>query len=315
MPLSGKMIKRRGQSASTGFEVFAKGVPGLKKYARLVVKAALAEDIGKGDITTNAIVEKGRNGRAVFVAKQDMVLAGLFLAEFAFKELDHALLFDAKFADGERVGKGVRFAEVSGRLSSILSAERVALNFLQRLSGIATLTRSFAERIKRHKVKILDTRKTTPCLRAFEKYAVRVGGGVNHRSGLFDCILIKDNHIAATGGIKEAVRRVNRKYRGNVLIEVEAKTLKEVRDALTAGVDIIMLDNMGAKGIKSALSMIKDRAITEASGGITLENIDAIASTGVNFISIGALTHSARAVDISMEVCKRAKTTRKAAGH
>ncbi len=299
-------IKKESALKAKGFESFAAGVPGLKKYARLVVKAALAEDIGKGDITTDAIVEKGRKGRATFVAKEDMVVAGLFLAELSFKELDHALVFNARVFDGDRVRRGERFAEVSGSLSAILCAERVALNFLQRLSGIASLTRRFAAKTGRHKVKILDTRKTTPCLRAFEKYAVRVGGGFNHRFGLFDCVLIKDNHIAAAGGIKEAVRRVNRKYKDNVLIEAEAKTLKEVRDALTAGVDIIMLDNMGVVHIKKALSIIKDRAITEASGGITLENIDRVASTGVNFISIGALTHSARSVDISMEVLKRA---------
>lgn len=276
--------------------------PGLDEYAGLLVKAALAEDIGTGDITTEAIVPRSQAGEAEFLAKEDFIVAGLFVAEKAFKRLDKKAVFKALFKDGDRVKKGQVIAAVSGRLAALLTAERVALNFLQRLSGIATLTGKLAGKIKSENTRLLDTRKTTPCLRLLEKYAVRAGGGYNHRFGLFDCVLIKDNHIAVAGGVKEAIGKVVKKYEGSALIEVEARNLKEVKEAVSSGADIIMLDNMGTDKIKKSLKIIKGSALVEVSGGVSADNIGEIASTGADFISVGALTHSARAVDISMEV-------------
>ncbi|MBI5493350.1 MAG: carboxylating nicotinate-nucleotide diphosphorylase [Deltaproteobacteria bacterium] len=271
------------------------------EYSGLLIKAALKEDVGAGDVTTTAIVPRGARGEADLIAKEDLVVAGLFMAEQVFKLLDRGSSLRAFYRDGDRVKKGERIATISGRLNPLLTGERVALNFLQRLSGIATLTSKFVKKAGPD-VKILDTRKTTPCLRLPEKYAVKAGGGHNHRFGLFDSVLIKDNHIEAAGGVKEAVRRVYRKYGKSVPVEVEAKTLKEVREALSSGADIIMLDNMGIAMMRKALKIIKKKALVEVSGGITLDNVSKAASIGVDFISIGALTHSARAVDISMEV-------------
>ncbi|MDO8426093.1 MAG: carboxylating nicotinate-nucleotide diphosphorylase [Deltaproteobacteria bacterium] len=275
-------------------------MPGLIEYSGLLIRAALKEDIGAGDVTTLAVVPKGARGEAYLIAKEDLVIAGLFMAEKVFKCLDKNSSFKPFFKDGDLVRKGEKIATVAGRLNSLLTGERVALNFLQRLSGIATLTSMFVK--KAGKVKILDTRKTTPCLRLPEKYAVKAGGGHNHRFGLFDSILIKDNHIKAAGGVREAVRRVYKKYGDSIPVEVEAKSLKDVKEAMTSGADIIMLDNMDIAKMKKALKMIKKKALIEVSGGITLDNISKAASIGVDFISIGALTHSARAVDISMEV-------------
>lgn len=276
-------------------------LPGLISYSDLLVKAALAEDIGTGDITTAAIVGKGRKGEAAFIAKENMTVAGLFIAESVFKHLDRKAFFRPFFKDGDFVKKGAIIATVKARLSAILMGERSALNFVQRLSGIATLTASFIKKAG-PKVRVLDTRKTTPCLRLLEKYAVKAGGGYNHRFGLFDCVLIKDNHIAAAGSIKKAVEKVNRKYREGLLVEVEVTDEKEVREAVEAGADIIMLDNMGVAKIRKALKIIDNRALVEASGGVTMDNIASIAATGIDFISVGALTHSARAMDISLEV-------------
>ncbi len=277
------------------------GVPGLDEYSDILVKAALAEDIGTGDITTDATVGVKSRGAAVFMAKEDCVLAGVFIAEKTFKHLG-GISFNAFLKDGDRVKKGDRIAEVSGRLAAILKGERVALNFLQRLSGIATNTDRYVRKVAGTKAKVLDTRKTTPCLRMLEKYAVKTGGGYNHRFGLFDAILIKDNHIKAAGSVKKAVNRVNRRYGEGVVVEVETTNLREVREALSCGADIIMLDNMDAARIKKALKIIKGRALVEASGGITMDNIEEVARTGVDFISVGGLTHSAKAVDISLEV-------------
>lgn len=276
-------------------------LPGLISYSDLLVKAALAEDIGTGDITTGAIVGKAQKGEAEFIAKEDMIVAGLFIAEKVFKYLDKKAAFTPFYKDGDRVKKGARIATVKARLSAILMGERVALNFVQRLSGIATLTSSFIKKAG-PKVRVLDTRKTTPCLRLLEKYAVKAGGGYNHRFGLFDCVLIKDNHIKAAGSIKKAVEKVNRKYKEGLLVEVEVTDEKEAREAIAAGADIIMLDNMGIAKIRKALKIIDNRALVEASGGVNMENIGAIAGTGIDFISVGALTHSAKAVDISLEV-------------
>ncbi|MBI5587396.1 MAG: carboxylating nicotinate-nucleotide diphosphorylase [Deltaproteobacteria bacterium] len=289
-------------SARGTLKIKTDGLPGLHDYAELLVKAALAEDIGSGDITTGAIVSKTAKGEAEIIAREDMVVAGLFIAEKTFKLLDRRSVFHPNFKDGHAVKKGSVMATVSGRLSALLTGERVALNFLQRLSGISSMTREFIRRIDNPEVKLLDTRKTTPCLRVLEKYAVKAGGGYNHRFGLFDAVLIKDNHIAAAGGVKPAVGRVLKRYRDSVPIEVEVTNFKEVREAVEAGADIIMLDNMDAAKIRKSLKMIKNMALVEVSGGVTLANVRDIAATGVDFISVGALTHSAPSVDISMEV-------------
>lgn len=278
-----------------------KAMPGLLEYSELLIKAALKEDVGSGDVTTMAVVPKGMRGEADFIAKEDLVVAGLFMVEQVFKRLDRGSSLKVFHRDGDHVKKGKRIATVSGKLRPLLTGERVALNFLQRLSGIATLTSKFVKEAGPN-VKILDTRKTTPCMRLPEKYAVKAGGGHNHRFGLFDSVLIKDNHIEAAGGVKEAVRRVYARYGKSIPVEVEAKTLKEVKEALSSGADIIMLDNMPVAMMRKALKIIKKKALVEVSGGITLDNVSKAASIGVDFISIGALTHSAKAVDISMEV-------------
>ncbi|MFQ5428523.1 MAG: carboxylating nicotinate-nucleotide diphosphorylase, partial [Thermodesulfobacteriota bacterium] len=234
------------------------------------------------------------------IAKQDLVLAGLFLAEEVFSALDEGVKFEALAEDGARVKKGRAIAAVSGRLGPMLTGERVALNILARLSGIATLTEAFVQ--KAPGVTVLDTRKTTPRLRVFERYAVRLGGGVNHRSGLYDAVLIKDNHIKAAGGIARAIKKVRRSYGREKTLEVEVTNIKETREALRGGADIILLDNMDAEKIKKVLKVIKGQAVTEVSGGVNLNNIKELARTGVDRISIGGLTHSAPAVDISMKV-------------
>lgn len=291
----------------------AEPIPGLYDYAELLIKAALAEDIGSGDITTKAIVKPNEKGEAVFLAKDDFVMSGLFIAEKTFDLLDKKTVFKPLCKDGDRIRKGQIIAGVSGRLEVLLAAERVALNFIQRLCGIATLTARFVDKTKELNVKILDTRKTTPCMRVLEKYAVRTGGGYNHRFGLFDCVLIKDNHIKAAGSITGAIRKVNRKYRDGMLVEVEVTSLKETREAVENGADIIMLDNMTPQRIASALKIIKNRAIVEVSGGVGLDNVVEVARKGVDFISIGALTHSAPSADISMEVvslCEQKKRPR-----
>lgn len=287
-------------------------IPGLLEYAGILVDAALAEDIGKGDITTRAIVKKGQEGRAEFIAKEDMTAAGLFIAELAFKRLDKKAAFKANYKDGDRVKRGQVIATVSGQLGVILTGERVALNFLQRLSGIATKTRAYALAMKSPKTRLLDTRKTTPCLRPLEKYAVVAGGGTNHRLGLYDSVLIKDNHIMAAGSVTAAVEAVRKKYKGSLPIEVEVTDLGEAREAVASGADIIMLDNMKVPAMKKALSIIGGKALVEASGNIDIDNIAAVAATGVDFISVGGLTHSAKAIDISMEVASIwAKKSRK----
>lgn len=277
-------------------------IPGLLEYASILVDAALAEDIGEGDITTRAIVKKGQEGKAEFIAKEDMTVAGLFIAELAFIRLDKKAVFKARYKDGAKVKKGEVIATVSGALGTLLTGERVALNFLQRLSGIATKTSAFVKAMKSPKTLLLDTRKTTPCLRPLEKYAVVAGGGTNHRLGLYDSILIKDNHIMAAGSVTAAVEAVRKKYKDTVQIEVEVTDLSETKEAVSCGVDMIMLDNMTVPVMKKAMSLIKDTALVEASGNIDINNIAAVAATGVDFVSVGALTHSAKSIDISMEV-------------
>ena len=269
-----------------------------------IIETALAEDIGSGDVTTMAIADKNDEGAVEIIAKENLVVAGILIAEAVFKTIDKKIEFKPFVTDGGTVRKGKVIAKVSGKLSTLLAGERVALNFLQRLSGIATLTLLFTDKIKGFNIKILDTRKTTPGLRILEKYAVRMGGGWSHRFGLCDGVLIKDNHIAAVGSVAEAVRRARDSAPKNMLIEVETKNLSEVKEALLAGADVIMLDNMKPAAMRQAVKIIGKTALVEASGGVNLKNVRAVAETGVDFISVGALTHSARAVDISMEVVK-----------
>ena len=265
-----------------------------------VIENALKEDIHTGDITTLAVVAEGRKASARLIAKEPLVLAGIKVAERTFQLLDPLICFKAGFADGDRLAKGDVIAELSGDASQLLQGERVALNFLQRLCGVATLTSLYVEAVQGTMARIVDTRKTTPGLRMLEKHAVRVGGGTNHRTGLYDGVLIKENHIAAAGGITEAVRRARAYIAHTIKIEVETETIEQVREALAAGADIIMLDNMSLEKMREAVAVIGGKALVEASGGVNLETVRAIAETGVDIISVGSLTHSARAMDISM---------------
>lgn len=270
-----------------------------------ILTQALLEDIGEGDVTTCAVIPENHRSKAVLIAKEDFVLAGLPFAERIFQLLNSELKFKAHKKDGDIVKKGAVIATINGNTRSLLMAERTALNLLQRLSGIATLTRRFVEKVKGLTVKIVDTRKTTPGLRTFEKYAVRAGGGKNHRFGLFDGILIKDNHINAAGSIEKAVKTAKLKTHHMLKIEVETKNIREVRSALSADAEIIMLDNMSVEDIRKSVKLIRSQnpqIIIEASGNINLENIRKVAEICVDLISIGALTHSARAVDISMDI-------------
>ncbi|MEQ2005215.1 MAG: carboxylating nicotinate-nucleotide diphosphorylase [Limisphaerales bacterium] len=269
------------------------------------VRAALAEDIGPGDVTTLATVPESATTCAVMVAREPLVLAGLAFAVTAFRELERNLVITPHVADGTQCPKGQILLRVTGAARAILTAERVALNFVQRLSGVATRTAQFAEQVKGTRTKILDTRKTTPGWRRFEKYAVKCGGGQNHRVGLYDMVLIKDNHLAALrheqpNAIAAAVQRALAAY-PELKVEVEADTLEQVRQAVEARADIILLDNMRLDELRAAVDLVGGRAQTEASGGVTLQTVSAIAETGVDFISVGAITHSARAVDVALD--------------
>jgi nicotinate-nucleotide pyrophosphorylase (carboxylating) len=267
-----------------------------------VVTAALLEDIGSGDVTTLFTVPPETMARAVMIAKGDGVLAGLAVGCRAFSLVDHRVIWEPHADDGERVSPGVPIATITGLASGILTAERVALNLIQRLSGTATLTRQFVDAINGTGAKIVDTRKTTPGLRTLEKYAVRQGGGANHRTGLYDAVLIKDNHLAAGGGVAATVRRARALAPHTMRVEVECKNLAQVGEAVEAGADIILLDNMDLATLRASVRRIKgSRALTEASGGVRLETVRAIAETGVDLISVGALTHSAPALDISLD--------------
>lgn len=267
-----------------------------------IVMAALREDIRAGDITTEATVPAALQAEAEIVAKQAGVIAGLEVARLVFSLLDDAVRFEALVADGDAVTPGQQLALLHGPARSILTGERVALNFLQRLSGIATRTRGFVQMVAGTRATIVDTRKTTPGLRLLEKYAVRVGGGQNHRYALDDAILIKDNHIRAAGGIGEAVRRARARGGHTTVIEVETQSRQQVEDALVAGAGIIMLDNMTPEQMRECVARIAGQAVTEASGGIHEGTIRAVAEAGVDLISIGALTHSVTALDISLEI-------------
>lgn len=266
-----------------------------------LISHALSEDLGNGDITSEATIPAGSTSEAVILAKQDLVLAGIDLAREVFHYLDPGIQFSPFAKDGDAVRSGTELARLSGNTRNLLAGERVALNLLQHLSGIASLTAHYVEKIKGLKAQVLDTRKTLPGLRQLEKYAVRMGGGKNHRMGLYDMILIKDNHIKAAGSITKAMASA-RKKSGQLKIEVETGNLNEVREALASKADIIMLDNMPLDLMSEAVQIIKGQALVEASGNVTLETIRAFAETGVDYISSGSLTHSAPAVDISMKI-------------
>lgn len=275
----------------------------LRAQARQAIRIALAEDVGSGDITTQCCVPRELEGQAVIIAKAEGVVAGQFVAEMTFVEVDKTVRYDAVQPDGTAVSAGAVVARIDGPVAAILTAERTALNFLGRLSGIATLTARFVAQVAGTGVRILDTRKTTPGLRALEKYAVRCGGGANHRFGLFDMFLIKENHIRACGSIAEAVRRCKGGRSSRSLkIEVEATNLEEVRQALAAGVDRIMLDNMPLPLIADCVREVGGKVELEVSGNVSLQNVADIARTGVEYVSIGALTHSAPVLDLSLQL-------------
>lgn len=266
-----------------------------------LIRQALEEDITNEDVTTDAIMRERISGRVELIAKADGVICGLAVFARAFEILDAQTKVSFKVKDGDKIRKGQLLAEVEGDIRALLSGERVALNFLQRMSGIATYTADMVKLLEGSKTRLLDTRKTTPNMRVFEKYAVRTGGGCNHRFNLSDGVLIKDNHIGAAGGITRAVR-LAREYAPFVRkIEVEVENLEECKEALDAGADVIMLDNMSIEDMKAAVKLIGGRALTECSGNITRENAKAIAETGVDFVSSGALTHSAPILDLSMK--------------
>ncbi len=267
---------------------------------RDVVRRALDEDVRGGDITTEAIVSPKQKARGVFVIKSDCVLAGLDIALETFRQLDATVKIEIQKRDGQICRSGDTVAKLIGPARALLVGERTALNFLQRLTGIATQTRRFVIAAK-GAITILDTRKTTPTLRALEKYAVRVGGATNHRNGLFDGVLLKDNHVRLAGGVTKAVQRARVQHRG-LPIEVEAQTLSEVNEALAARADMILVDNMSMTDIRKAIDRAKGRAKVEISGGVTLDRIPELAKTGAEFVSVGALTHSAPAADISFEI-------------
>jgi nicotinate-nucleotide pyrophosphorylase (carboxylating) len=298
------MTKRReSELAAHGF-FWEEGLhfPLTKKETTAIVAAALQEDDTKHDITTAATVLSNRRARCRLVARQTGVIAGLALACEAFEQLDPAVTIRVEHADGSRTDPGTPVLFLSGHASGLLSAERVALNFVQRLSGIATLTARYVDAVAGTGVHILDTRKTTPLLRRLEKYAVRAGGGLNHRMDLASSVLIKDNHLAAVDGdIALAVKRARAVAPAGIKVEVECDTLDQVRAAIDAGADIIMLDNMRLMELRDAVELIDGRAVTEASGGVTLDTVRLIAETGVDWISVGALTHSAPALDLALD--------------
>ncbi len=267
-----------------------------------IVDRALFEDIGTGDITTESIIPAGEQARGLIHSKDYGVLAGVEIARLVFQRLDRQITFVARKRDGQLLQPGDPIAEVFGSARGILSGERVALNFLQRLSGIATRTRQYVEKIKEYPVTLVDTRKTTPGLRILEKYAVRVGGGANHRFGLYDAVLIKDNHIQLAGGIYAAVERVRRQIPHTMRVEVEVENLEQLQEALEVGVDIILLDNMEQAMLRQAVEINQGRAWLEASGGINAETVVEVAATGVNLMSVGSFTHSVKALDFSLDI-------------
>ncbi len=281
-------------------------MPSNKLQIEEIIDRALAEDLIKGDVTTEALIAGDRRGTGFIVAKKEGILAGINVAKQVFHRVDPELKVELLLEDGAGVKPGSKVANVSGRIARILAAERVALNFLQRLSGIASETNRYVEAVKGLPVRIMDTRKTTPGLRVLEKYAVKVGGGENHRMSLGDGILIKDNHLAALRSqglnVKQIVAKARQNSPQRLPVEVEVGTVSEALEAVEAGADIVMLDNMNLEDMRKAVKSIHDGTLVEASGGITLDNVRSVAETGVDFISIGALTHSVRALDISLEL-------------
>jgi nicotinate-nucleotide pyrophosphorylase (carboxylating) len=273
-----------------------------KGAALALINLALQEDVGSGDITTDNLIPAGDIRNAYLVAKANGIIAGLEVAEMVFRHFDSQLEWKPKVADGETVTVGDVIVEFSATYRAMLTGERTALNFLQRMSGIATVSAQYAAAVKGTKTRILDTRKTLPGFRLLDKYAVRAGGAVNHRIGLYDMVMIKDNHIAVAGGIASALKTIRAAIKPGIKVEVEAATLHEVQQALDAGADIIMLDNMDNKTMKAAVGLIAGRAKTEASGNMTLEKLKEVAATGVDFISVGAITHSVMALDISQRI-------------
>ena len=280
-----------------------------RKQLRRIVGEALAEDFASGDVTTEALVPPELEGKAAILVKRDGVLAGMDAAKEVFRQVDRSLRFKALVKDGAKVRKGNVVAAIEGKMASMLRAERTALNFLQHLSGIATETARYVDAVGGTKAIITDTRKTVPGLRLLEKYAVRVGGGHNHRLNLSDGVLIKDNHLAILRsrgvGLGEVVKRARKNAPRTMKVEVEIESVKQAREALSAGADIIMLDNMNLKDMRRVVKLAHGRALLEASGGIMLDNVRSVAGTGVDLISVGALTHSAKALDISLEVLTR----------
>ncbi|MGZ0051310.1 carboxylating nicotinate-nucleotide diphosphorylase [Brevibacillus gelatini] len=276
-----------------------------KRELERKIEEWLQEDIGFGDVTTLSTIPESEQGTGILYAKEAGVIAGLPIARQVFATVDPDLVFTAKVEEGQRVEVGQELAEVSGPVRSILSGERLALNLMQRLSGIATKTSEYVAAVAGTKARVVDTRKTTPGLRFLEKYAVRVGGGHNHRFALYDAVMIKDNHIKGAGGIAQAVAAARAAIPHTMTVEVEAESLEQVREALEAGADIIMLDNMSLETMREAVALIDGRAVVEASGGVSLETIGNIAKTGVDVISVGALTHSVKAFDISLDLNTR----------
>lgn len=272
------------------------------QHIGLLIENALMEDIGAGDVTTDALIPDTLVSMATMVAKADGIIAGMDVAEAVFRYLTPQFSWKPFVQDGDRIKKGDLLVEMSGPYRALLSGERLALNFLQRMSGIATATALYAAQVASYGTKILDTRKTVPGLRLLDKYAVKAGGGENHRIGLYDMVLIKDNHIKVAGGIKNAVEQVRRHVPAGMKIEVETTNMEEVLDALEMKADIIMLDNMSNETMKTCVELINHRAKVEASGNMNLERVREVAATGVDYISIGALTHSVTALDISMNI-------------
>jgi nicotinate-nucleotide pyrophosphorylase (carboxylating) len=274
----------------------------MMNAATHLIDLALKEDYGSGDITTDNLIDPALSGIGEMIAKEPLVIAGIEIVKQVFNQIDPDILITANFKDGDFIQKGKTIIQLEGCMRALLIGERTALNFLQRLSGIATLVRSYVDILKNKKVRLVDTRKTTPGWRVLEKYAVRVGGGDNHRMGLYDGVLIKDNHIAACGGIQQAIEQIKNKISHLIKIEIEVSNLSEIKEAIHAGADIIMLDNMSIEQIKKAIKLIDGKAIIEVSGNVTKNELPKLADTGVDIISVGALTHSARCVDISMKI-------------
>jgi nicotinate-nucleotide pyrophosphorylase (carboxylating) len=277
------------------------GTPELDRIMDAAIDAALREDMPDGDITSDSVIAAGSRSEAFFLAKEDGVLAGLPVASRVFEKLDPSIIFIERFREGSVFHQSDKLARVKGPTIALLKGERTALNFLQRLCGVATATRRFVEAVAGTKTRILDTRKTTPGLRLLEKYAVRTAGGSNHRMSLSDMVLIKDNHLRRVGSVSEAVRKARAAVKPGIRIEVEAASLLQVREALASGADMIMLDNMPLEQMRQAVAIAAGRVPLEASGNMTLDRVRAVAETGVDYISVGALTHSAKAIDISLE--------------